>query len=292
VPIHELTIEWDEAETVVTMTDLTKLLQDLGQLAHQHLPRPWVDQGVPVAIFVLLAGLGISFFGARLARFAITAGFVVLGGAAGVYFARHMDWSPVLCMAPGAAMLGTIAHFTFRLWVGVVSAIALAFLALSFFGYHRVAPHAAEFSRTALTTVPDEPATFSLPTPAEQAVYHQRSPRQWAGEMWTYVIGKDPQVERSAHAVALVALVTGLFFGVIAVRATLILSTSVLGTVFSAVALATLLARFLPSTYQALLQRPQIAGIGLAVFLVGSLSLQALFTRKWAAAKGQQSANP
>ena len=86
------------------------------------------------------------------------------------------------------------------------------------------------------------------------------------------------------------ALLTGLCLGIVAVRWALILATSLVGTVLVTTAAATLLTRSVPESYQAFQSNPGLVGVGVGGFLVTSLILQTMLSRKSPAAKGESAA--
>lgn len=187
-------------------------------------------------------------------------------------------------------MIGVIGYHTFRLWVGLVAALVLSSVVLSVFGYQRVVPHMAEFQQTAPIAAVDSPRSFVLPSPEEQQAYHDRSPRQWAEELWAFVTQRDAQIEPNGKALGMLAPVTGLCLGVVAVRWALILSTALVGTALVTTAIATFLAHAAPESYQAFQNRPGLVGMGVGAFLVASLILQTMLTRKAPAAKSEPAA--
>ena len=75
-------------------------------------------------------------------------------------------------------------------------------------------------------------------------------------------------------------MITGLLVGLLAARPTLILSTALLGTVLVVGSMVTLLTKFIPDSYQALVERPGLSGVAVGGFLVTSLILQSILTHK------------
>ena len=111
----------------------------------------------------------------------------------------------------------------------------------------------------------------------------------------------DPRRERAPPGIDLVlgihsgigvvALLTGLCLGLAAARWALIISTSLVGTSFVATGLATLLTHSVPDSYQAFQNNPSVVGIGLGGFLVTSLVLQTLLSRKSTSDKSESKAS-
>lgn len=284
--------------------EIKSVLEHAHQFVLQHVPADLLQEALPFGVICLVAGIGLSVLGAKLSRFGFVCAFSVAGGYAGAYFARQTGFSSPVCIAAGALMIGVIGYQTFRLWVGLLAAVVFTSAALGVFGYQRVMPHVAEFERTvqaewglrpvvlpAPANADGSPSVFTLPSPEHQQAYRNRSPRQWAGELWRFVTQKDALAGPNVRALAIVAMVAGLCLGVLAVRWALIVSTSLLGTGLVTTAIATLLTHSAPESYEAFQQRPGLIGIGVGAFLVASLVLQTLLTRKAPASKAESKAD-
>ena len=193
-------------------------------------------------------------------------------------------------MLVGGLLVGVIAYQTFRLWVGLGAAVVFSSLVVGTFGYQRVVPYVAEFEQGVQHPAVAGPITFAVPTTLEQQAYRDRTPRQWAEEFWAFVTQRDANVARNTKGLATVALLTGLCLGILAVRWALILSTSLVGTVLVTTAVATLLTHSVPESYQAFQNNPGLVGVGVGGFLVTSLILQTMLSRKSPAAKGESAA--
>ncbi len=264
------------------MTGIQSILEQVRLLLVQHAPAEALQKAVPFAIVCVVAGVGLSVFGAKMSRFGITGAFAILGGLCGAFVGRETGFPAVVCGLIGSAMSGVIGYQTFRVWVAVGAAVVLSLVSLGAFGYQRVLPHMAEFQSTfgpPPAAVADAGDSFTLPSPEAQQAYRERSPQQWADELWTFVSKKDARIEHSGKGLAVAALIAGLFVGVLAVRPTLILSTSLVGTGLVTAGMATFLTHFSPQSYEALQHHPGPVGIGLGAFLVTSLVLQTLLTR-------------
>jgi len=259
--------------------EIASILEQARLFVLQHAPADLLREAVPFGIICLVAGIGLSVLGAKLSRVGITCGFGLMGAYIGAFIARQTGFPVLVCGPIGALMLGVIGYQTLKLWVGLIAALVLSTAALGMFGYHRVVPHYSEFEQTASSVV-EAPGSFALPSPEEQQAYLERSPQQWAQEFWTFVTQKDANLERNGRAVALAAMITGLCLGVIAARWALIVSTSLVGTALVTTAIATLLTHSVPESYEAFHRHPSLVGVGVGAFLVSSLVLQTLLTRK------------
>ncbi len=267
------------------MSEVETIIEQARLFAVQHVPADVLSSAVPAALGMLVAGVGLSVLGAKLARFGLTAGFILIGGFLGLRFTQHFGFYPIVCILGGASLVGIIGYQTFRLWVGVGAAMVFSSIVLGTFGYQRVLPLVSEFEQSAQVKTLDSPVPFAIPTPQEQRDYLERTPQQWAGDFWAFVTQRDATVAKNAKAIALVALLTGLCMGIVAVRWALILATSLAGTVLVTTAMATLLTHSVPESYQAFQRNPALLGVGVGGFLVTSLILQTMLSRRTPAAK-------
>lgn len=272
------------------MNEVETILEQARLFLVQHAPTDALRGAVPAALVFLVAGIGLSVLGAKLARFGITSAFVVLGGVLGARFGQEMGFHPLICVLVGGLLIGVIAYQTFRLWVGLGAAVVFTLLVWGTFGNRQVVTYLTEFQQGAQQPAIQSPITFAVPTPLEQQAYRDRTPWQWVKEFLAFVTQRDVNVARNTKALAIVALLTGLCLGIVAVRWALILATSLVGTVLVTTAAATLLTRSVPESYQAFQNNPSIVGVGVGGFLVTSLILQTMLSRKSPSAKGESAA--
>ncbi len=260
------------------MSDYASVFEQLRQGFSQHVNNGTATNAMAIAFGVLLVGVVISSLGAKFARLGITGAFIALGLYGGYHFGVSAGFQPALCAAIGACMVGVISFLTFRLWMGVATGLVLASISLGGFSYDRVLPHAQTFKYEATNS-----QGFSVPTPAGQQAYQQRNVDQYLQDLRSHVKGHDATAERDGQLLAVGTFLTGVLLGVIAVRWMAILSTSLVGTILVSAASLAILAQMVPSAYQALASRPTVAGIAMGAFLVSSLIVQLMVTRKAAA---------
>jgi hypothetical protein len=266
--------------------EIIAILDHAKLLVQQHAPAELLTEAIPFGIVCLLAGIGISVFGAKLGRFAMTCGFVLLGGFVGSVFARETGFATSVCGLLGALMVGIIGYHTFRLWVGVLVAGVLSTVVLGVFSYQRVLPHVGAFEQAGMVAMaPGD--VFTIPTPDQQQAYLQRTPKEWVSELWSFVTANDESAQRNGRALGLGAMVTGLCLGVLAVRWAMIISTALVGTALVTTSLATLMTHSVPGSYEAFGRNPNLVGVGMGAFLVSSLILQTLLTRKAPSGKSE-----
>jgi hypothetical protein len=276
----------------------------MGDLMEQYQPildqiRLFVEQQVDPAYLthtgatlavVLSLGVGLSVLGAKLARFSLTCGFVIAGGLAGIYFSRLTDVMPAPCVLGGAALLGTIGYLSFRLWVGILAAVVVGAFVLGGFGYQRVSPHLSQFDPESVWSASEGTGEFSIPlTPDEQQAYRDRTPGQRLESFWTYVNEQDASLTRHGKAIGMAAVLAGMLIGLTAARFTLIVASSLVGTVLVVAGLGGVATSYAPSWYQAGFDNPGVLGAAMGAFLVASLIVQTLLTRN-APAAGQEPA--
>lgn len=258
------------------MNEVMPVLEQFRQLLAQHVDPQSLTRVVPAALVCLLLGVALSVFGAKLARAGVTLAFGLLGAGIGWRLGLELGAPPALPAMISGLVVGTIGFVTFRMWAGLFAGLVLASLALGVFGYQRALPHVLAYQPESQPAQ----ANFSVPSPTEQAAYRDRDPRQFVEGLRTFVAGRDAHVERDGRWIAIGTLLLGTMLGVLACRTMSILATSIAGTFLVSSASATLLAQFIPGAYPALLGHPVVAGVGMGAFLVGSLFMQIMLTRK------------
>lgn len=262
------------------MTDLTPIFEHVREFAVQNIPSEFQERTVAIAAIFLVGGIGLSVLGAKLAKPAMTTVLGLLGALGGVVFARNTGIHEAIGGLVGAVMFGTVSHLTFRLWVGVASALVLSTLALGAFSYQEVVPHVKEFDGMMTWSPVEGQQKFTLPSPEEQAANIQPEFKEWASGFWAYATQQDERLPINTQLVGFGAAALGLFLGVIAVRWMLILATSIVGTGLVTTAVATTVAHYSPGSEQTFLSNAGVMGMGVGAFLVSSLILQTLLTRK------------
>ena len=254
------------------MTDLTPIFEQIREFAVHNVPPEFQERTVAIAAVCLVGGIGMSVLGAKIAKPAMTTVLGLLGAFGGVVFARNCGIHEAIGGLVGAVMLGTVSHLTFRLWVGVASALVLSTLALGAFSYQEVVPHVKDFDSMV--------TTFTVPSPEQQAANIKPEFTEWAKDFWAFATDRDQTLPVNSQLVGFGAAAVGLFLGVIAVRWMLILATSIVGTSLVTTAVATTVTHYSPGSEQALLEHSGVMGLGVGAFLVSSLILQTLLTRK------------
>jgi hypothetical protein len=267
------------------MDQVASILDQLRLFAVQHAPDKMPTGALPVALILLLAGVAISVLGAKFARFGLTAAFVVAGGVMGDRFAFAFDFSRAPCVAVGAFLIGLIGFQTFRVWVGIAIAMLLSALVVSGFSGRSILPHLAEYADTSSPSfgelaTPTGEVEFKIPGGEEQANYLDRSPKVWFSNFWKFLTERDERIAKNTQALAILTALGGLCLGLMAVRPSLIVSTSLVGTTLVVMGVGTMLSSSVPNAYASLENNPRLIGLGVAAFLATSLVLQTLLMRK------------
>jgi len=262
------------------MNELTSVLQQGHQLFVQHAPAEILTKAVPAGIIFLIAGIGLSVLGAKFARFGMTGFAVMLGGWGGYAFAQYNSFPPILGAMVGALLVGIIGYQTFRIWVGLGTAIVVGLIAVSVFGQKELRPYLAEFNESQLRVDERGETVFALPTAEGQQVYWNGGFKEYVSSFTNYLADRDMRALQNGRAIGMVALLTGLCVGLMATRWALILSTSLVGTLLVAVGAAALLVQSLPKACVAFDKNPGLAAAGLGGFLITSLILQALLSKR------------
>lgn len=269
------------------MNELVSIVQQGQQFFVQHAPAEMLTRAIPAGLALLVVGIGLSVLGAKFARFGLTGAAVILGGWAGMSFGQANGFPPILCVMIGALLVGIIGYQTFRVWVGLGTAAVVTLIAFSVFGHQEIRPYVSEFDQNNPSAAVAAPGSteFTLPSAVDQQGYLERRPEQWAGQFWSYLEARDPGVTQNARGLFAVALLSGLCVGLLATRWALILSTSLIGTLLVVIGAATVLVKSVPDSLAAFDKNPGLAAAGIAGFLITSLILQSLLSRKVAEEK-------
>lgn len=266
------------------MEQVASILEQLRQFSIQHAPNGVPTGAIPVALFFLLIGVALSVVGARFARFGMTSVFVLLGCVLGHQFAENFQYSPAICMPAGGLLLGLIGFQTFKVWVGVAIAFLLSMLVVSGFGAKNIVPHFVSYTETSPLNMGqpgiEGETQFTIPTRYEQSAYVNGDPRTWLAGFWKFLTERDPGLARNTQALGILTALCGLCIGLMAVRPSLIVSTSLIGTAMVATGVMTLLSTSVTSTYDKIQANPRLIGLGVAAFLATSLVLQTMLMRK------------
>jgi hypothetical protein len=257
---------------------LTQFLDQVQRLWETHVPPEYQVPVLPVAVGSLLLGIGLSVLGAKLARVGVTLGFVAVGVLLASALAPIIHTPVIAVVLIGALLAGGIGYALFRLWVGLAAAAFFAAIAVGTYGSQVVVPRFIEY----------DPAykfngTFTLPDKAEGDTTSDRvlsDLQTWADDFWLYVQSREVDVNKRIWGMGLGAALIGLVLGMLLPRFTLIVATSMVGTLMVMSGLAGLAAQLHVDLPAAAGQHGRILAVAGIVFLGASLLLQMLLTRK------------
>ena len=262
------------------MNALDQLGEQLRQFAEHHVP---TEATVPVfvagPIVIVAIGLITAVLGAKLARPSLTLAFAIAGAAFGAGVGSSYDISQPLAASIAAVVMGLAGFFLHRLWVGVITCVLFASLATGTYGTHRLIPQIEQYPQPPPEVLAQAPETFTVPTPQAQDTHLNPQFKTWAKAFWTDANQRDKSLTRDLVLAGATAGVLGLLLGLVAVRMTLILVTSLIGTTLLISGGTALVHEYQPDFYQACVANPSVAGIMGGVCLLASMILQLLLTR-------------
>ncbi len=266
------------------MNDFDAILQQGRSLIEAYVPSGALTASGWWALLTLALGVLVCVLGAKLARGAITACFVGVGGLVGSSFATLLELPALPCAIVAGAVVGVVAFMTYRLWAGVLTALVVSSIVLTVFGYQRVVPHLASFepAPTLSARVPDAAGGEAVPLESSdvRTAVARAAAAEWISEFRTFLAQQDSRIGSHAEAVALGSGLIGLFLGVVVVRFALIAATAILGTSMITGSILSLCQSAAPGVYETLSGRPAVLGMAVGALLVASVVLQSILTRR------------
>lgn len=262
------------------MNNLERLTEQARIFAEHLIPTEAViSTAVVVPILALVVGLLVAVLGAKLARPSMTAAFGVAGAVLGGMFGVTLGVPIPIGVLVGAVVAGIGGFVLHRLWVGLATCVLLSAVVACAYGSHSVLPQLATYAKTVPEAVTFDKAQFATPASNTQAIQLNPEFEVWAADFWHDLTARDASLERNLTAAIVAAGVFGLLLGLVAVRFTLVMVTSAVGTALFTSGATALTYQFQPELYEASLSHPHALGLACGTFLVGSLVLQALLTR-------------
>lgn len=273
------------------MNEIMPMLEQFRSLLVQSGPVDAWTKTLPILAVLLLAGVGVCVFGAKLAKFGVAAACGLVGASFGAAMARETGLAVPPCAVLAGAMLAVVGYLTFRLWVGLITAGVIALIAIGVFGHGKLDTHLADFRQQEGAVV--EQPSVALPTLAATSIPLTGSdlvpsfiPQadQSAQRFWSYLKDRDATLATQTKGVAVAAALGGLFLGVVLVRVMLIVSMSLIGTGLLVTAGAGILGSLFPGWLTSLQANPSMSAVGIGGLLVTSIIVQTLLTRGGASA--------
>lgn len=258
---------------MVQIQDLAELYGNVLALARYHLPAEFL----PVhtnwwAAVALPVGFALAMWGARLLRTIFVLAFIVIGAAIGIQIARGRGVDVLFGLFIGAGFAALVGHLLFRWWVGVVSGcVAMLILVMV------QAPQINTTIGSAVTRLTDYQTgvgtgVFELRPENEAPV---RDSGAYLGSLWAFLLENDRDLLYRAGFMLGLSALLGLAFGILLPRLTMIVGTSLVGTVVLVTGLSVLLSSLWPAAWAVATANPSWCLGAIGVFLVGSMLHQA-----------------
>jgi len=259
-------------------------LQQLGEqvrlFCEHHVP---TEATLPVFVAgpAVLVGVGVitAVLGAKLVRPTLTLTFAIAGAVVGANVGESLGISLPLTSALTAAVFGLAGFYFLRLWVGLLTCALFAGLATGSYGAHRLMPQLETYGQTPPEVIAEQNANFTVPSIEAQQMQLNPEFKTWANQFWNDATAADQTLQRDVVVAGIAAGVFGLLLGLVAVRFTLIVVTSAIGTSLLLCGATALVHQLQPEFYRACVTHPQAAGIMGGTCLLASLVLQFLLTR-------------
>lgn len=242
----------------------------------QHLPGGVLPRSDLLLGSMLVIGVLASTLGAKLARPIVTLAFGGLGATLAGMYGHGLDFPLPVTIIIAAALAGMVGYLAFRLWVGVGAGGLLALIALSIYGSTHIIPHLQTFEASQPATM-DE---YVIPDVPQEQQDPWKNVAATAKDFWAHLQTQQADIERDTLLIAAAAGLFGLVVGVWAVRFTLVVSTAIAGTSLLVAALSLVLQCYWPQVWESLPEHSSEVNIAVLGFLLASLILQTLLTRR------------
>ncbi len=212
------------------MSFQSEVINRIVQLIHTCVPAENLSSATWPALACVVVGLILVFCGAKVIRGLLILMGGIVGGYAGYVVAGYLGKPVALCVVSGGVAAVLISLVLVKLWIVLLSGVLAGSVALIVFcAYEGVPRRFEEFARHRQTPVASADSEFPLPD------HKTASARSTGGIL--EVVGpfveelhrrRDPLLRDAVICVATAALVGGVL-GVVLVRWTMILWTSLVG---------------------------------------------------------------
>lgn len=268
------------------MNEIIPMLEQFRAVLAQSPTMDAWTKTLPMLGVLLLGGVVVSVFGAKLAKFGVAAACGLVGASLGAALAQENGIAAPPCAVVAGAMLAVVGFLTFRLWVGVIAAGVAALVAVAVFGQGRLDTHVAAFQQReaargqhTYVAVPESATTSASLHALDVVPAALPDVEPSIRRFWSYLQEQDATLATQTKGVAGAALVAGLFLGVLLSRLMLIASMSVIGTTLIVLAALGVMSSVSPSLVSSFHANPTVAAVGVGGLLVTSLIIQTLLTR-------------
>ena len=211
---------------MIDIAENVDLLTQGASLLREHVPDPYLPAPGWLAVGLIVIGLVLALWGARILRFAFVLTLVVAGACIGIRVARHQQVDLLIGLVLGAGLAGLVGHLMYRWWVAVSAGLCAALLVVMV-GGQRVWPAEIQAfldQRPALTT---EDFNRVLAEPSESDVGLSVLPS--VEEAWGYFWGNRRNLVIRSGLLCGLAFVLGFGMGLAMPRVTTVVGTSLIG---------------------------------------------------------------
>ncbi len=272
------------------MNSVLESWESILETIRHHLPAELTSNVLVAAGVTGVVGLILSLWGAKVFRAAIVIGFLGLGAWGGLAADQWLNLGMWFCVISCALLSGAIGLVLYRLWVGVGWAFILSSVALSVLATNSAVPHWQPFqdSRTAQTVL--VAGNFQPPSVEQQARFNSPELRQVFADFGGYLTENVPNIKRNSVLIGGLAGTLGLLMGLLAVRFTMILASSITGVILLTSTTMYGLSRYRPDLLEQWTSKPAavLAAMGIGVLL--AMFAQWIQDRKSAGARGSTAA--
>jgi len=256
------------------MEQLQADLEPFLELIRYHVPPLYQQNALGGAVVLGGIGLVLALWGVRVYRSVLVLAFAGAGAWVGLAANQWLGMGQWFCLVAGMLVFGALGLVLHRLWLGAAWGAMLSFAALSGLGAHQAWPHWSGFSDSHLSNVVLTEAQFEVPSEAEQERFNSPDPAEVFREFGSYLAQEVPGLKRNTTIAAALAGVVGLLMGLLAVKFTAILASSLLGVAFLAASVGYCLSRFQPRILEQGLGRPAAVWLGFGLVVLLSMSIQ------------------
>lgn len=234
-----------------------------------HLPAELTSNALVSVALTGVAGLVLALWGAKVFRAALVLGFLGAGIWGGLVADQWIGLGRWLCAIGGGLLFGAMGLVLYRLWVGVGWAIILSSVALTTLASKSAVPHWQTFQDVRASTAVLADGTFHVPSVEQQSEFNSPDLRTVFSQFGGYLAENVPNIKRNTMLIGGVAATSGLLMGLLAVRFTMILASSVLGVFMLGSAAMYGLSRYQPQLLERGTQKPAavLAALGIAILL-------------------------
>ena len=255
--------------------------EQLVSLVRHYVPAEAIPPAFMTAVIALMFGIVLCVLGAKLSRWFLALTLAVGGLIAGMSLGHGLGLSAPMFALFGALLAGGAGYRFYRILVGLFTGMFLATTAFSVLSAQTIVPRLVEFDRTERAPIVVVEDFHPGPDFGQSQVASASWDRldEYAQQFWSYLIEREPNVEKYAVGCVFAAGLLGVLMGVFLSRLTLILFTAAFGTSLIGTGLLLLGSHLGMDLYETSQNRPEMSLAALGSFFIVSIVLQTMLTR-------------